>query len=498
MAFDLLYQSMDTATQRQKNTPLVDDLRLDVLLHAMAGEDQRTEEACGRVLLSPLTDVRSIAARREVRKEVAAHPQLFQTLLTCARKAMDGAARYAEFQKPRYDRVISNQKKLLTEVTIARVNLKALSRMHAAVAAENAVFCGGAVTELMKMIRDRFSPEHITQMEELLNRLDSLKQSDNLMLSASIGNGLRPAKVVLNSLDEPVKGRRRRMTEAGIAIPLSSVGLIRNAEDIVQSAVYPLLDTVAAFNKSTLAFCQKLSFQLGFYLGCVRLQKQLRAIGVPLCEPQIEESGGIESTALRNVGLALQERSMPNGNTADFSGKRLILITGVNQGGKTTFLRSVGQAQLMAQCGMFVAAEAYRCPLYQGIHTHFPSGEDTACGMGLLDVELHKMSGIVDGIRPHSLLLLNETFQTTMPLDAKYLAENTVQAFIDSGITVIFVTHLYAYAASEYEKLPAGTLFLRAERGSAAHNAFVLREGKPFVSAAGDDLYREVLSMGKR
>ena len=492
MAFDLLFTPAEPVTGRYTHNPLVEDLRLDVLLHAMAGDDTRTEEACRQVLLTPLTDARAIAARRAVRGDVTAHPRLFQTLLACARRAMDGAARYAEFQKPRYDRIIPHAKKLLTEITIARLNLKALGGMQAAVAAEAGAFGSSAAAELAAVIRSRFSQETIARMEGRLTELESLKQSDDLMLSASIGNGLKPANVVLNSLSEPIRGRQRRMAEPGIAISLFSVGLIRNADEIVQNAVYPLLDMVAVFNTDVLAFCERLSFQLGFYLGCLRLREQLHALGVPLCEPQIGD-GGMESANLRNAGLALQEHSAPTGNTVDFRGKRRILITGVNQGGKTTFLRSMGQAQLMAQCGMFVAADAYRCPLYRGIHTHFPSGEETASGMGLLDVELHKLSGIVDAIRPHSLLLLNETFQTTMPPDAKYLAETMVQALADSGITVVFVTHLYAYAVAAYEKRPVDTLFLRAERGGAGKRAYVLREGKPYSSAAGGDVYREVL-----
>ena len=48
------------------------------------------------------------------------------------------------------------------------------------------------------------------------------------------------------------------------------------------------------------------------------------------------------------------------GNCADANGKNLVIITGANQGGKSVFLRSIGLAQLMMQCGMFVTAEALK------------------------------------------------------------------------------------------------------------------------------------------
>ena len=64
------------------------------------------------------------------------------------------------------------------------------------------------------------------------------------------------------------------------------------------------------------------------------------------------------------------------------------MITGANQGGKSTFLRSVGLAQLMMQCGMFVAAESLRASVGQRLFTHYKREEDAAMESGKLDEEL--------------------------------------------------------------------------------------------------------------
>ncbi len=492
MTFDLLFG--ESGEDGCGPDTLAEDLRLDLLLSAMSDGDGRTAEACRQVLLRPLTDAAAISARCEVRRDVSAHSRLFEAWLSAAREALDGAARYAEAQNPRYDRIIPNQKKLITEAEIARLNLKALRRIHASVADAPKAFCSEAVGQWIAAVRLRYAEANLSRIEARLDQLDSLRQSDDLTLSAAIGKGLKPVSVVLNGLAGPAQGRRPRRKEKETAIPLSSIALIQNAEEIVQSAVLPLYQAVAGFNANLRRFFEKLSFQLSFYLGCVRLRTRLEALGVPLCEPAFRpETDLFESRNLQNAGLALLEKAVPTGNDVCFSGKRLVLVTGVNQGGKTTFLRSVGQAQLMAQCGLFVAAESYVCPVFSGIYTHFPSGEDATRQMGLLDVELQKLSRIVDRIRPRGLLMMNESFQTTMPQDAKYLADLTVRAFVDAGVTVLFVTHLYAYASQQYEEHRADVLCLRARRPVGGKGAFVMKEGEPYTSASGTELFREML-----
>ena len=73
---------------------------------------------------------------------------------------------------------------------------------------------------------------------------------------------------------------------------------------------------------------------------------------------------------LTELSMALYHRKAPVGNDCDFAGKMLLIVTGANQGGKSTFLRSIGIAQIMLQSGMFVAAG------------HFESGISTACRTG--------------------------------------------------------------------------------------------------------------------
>ena len=114
-------------------------------------------------------------------------------------------------------------------------------------------------------------------------------------------------------------------------------------------------------------------------------------------------------------------------------GKDLVIITGANQGGKSTFLRSVGLAQVMMQCGMFVAAEAFRSTVCDALFTHYKREEDEAMRSGKFDEELARMSQIVDHITPRSLILFNELFAATNVREGSEIGRQIVTALLEQG-----------------------------------------------------------------
>jgi DNA mismatch repair ATPase MutS len=110
-----------------------------------------------------------------------------------------------------------------------------------------------------------------------------------------------------------------------------------------------------------------LTAELAFYIGCLNLREQLAKKGEPMCwpEPLPATERKHSFRGLYDVCLSLCLRQRVIGNNANADEKDLIIITGANQGGNSTFLRSVGLAQLMTQAGMFVPAESFSanmCP----------------------------------------------------------------------------------------------------------------------------------------
>jgi DNA mismatch repair ATPase MutS len=183
------------------------------------------------------------------------------------------------------------------------------------------------------------------------------------------------------------------------------------------------------------------------------------------------------------------------GNAVQADGKYLVIITGANQGGKSTFLRSIGLAQVMMQCGLFVPAESFSANVCVRLFTHFRRKEDATMQSGKLDEELSRMSEIVGQITPQSIVLFNESFAATNEREGSEIARQIVSALVEKHITVFFVTHLSEFTRRMYDQHLENALFLRAERQPDGKRTFKLIEGEPLETSYGEDVYQQVFGI---
>ena len=161
---------------------------------------------------------------------------------------------------------------------------------------------------------------------------------------------------------------------------------------------------------------QDVRSELAFYIGCLNLYEQLQQNRHGMFSDSATFTKRHRSIRCMHVSLALQIKAQVIGNDFSADNQSLFIVTGANQGGKTTFLRSVGQAQLMMQCGMFVAAEAYSSHICKGVYTHFKKEEDTQMKSGRFDEELACMNDIANHLSAGALMLFNESFAATNDL----------------------------------------------------------------------------------
>jgi len=237
-----------------------------------------------------------------------------------------------------------------------------------------------------------------------------------------------------------------------------------------------------------------LRFELGFYLAALNLRDLLDRKGQSRCFPDPVGSGEVDLTArgLYDPCLCVAGVVPVVASDVDLAGKSLLVITGANRGGKSTFLRALGLAQLMMQSGMFVAADAFRGNVGTGVFTHYRREEDATMTRGKFDEELSRASAMVDAVGPGALVLFNESFASTNEREGAEIARQLVHALLDSGVKVAYVTHMYELAHSLWSEGRADAEFLLAERLADGRRTFRLVEGEPLPTSHGVDLYRRI------
>jgi hypothetical protein len=242
------------------------------------------------------------------------------------------------------------------------------------------------------------------------------------------------------------------------------------------------------------SFFKMLRIELAFYIGCLNLYEQLVRMGEPVSFPLPAAAGERRHSfrGLYDVCLALTMQQKIVGNDVNADNKELVIITGANQGGKSTFLRSIGLAQLMMQCGMFAPAESFSANICSALFTHYKREEDAGMESGKLDEELGRMSDIVDNITPDSMVLFNESFAATNEREGSEIARQIVCALLEKRIKEFFVTHLYEFPQGIYEHKMENVIFLRADRKADGKRTFKLIEDVPLQTSFGEDLHQRV------
>jgi DNA mismatch repair ATPase MutS len=126
---------------------------------------------------------------------------------------------------------------------------------------------------------------------------------------------------------------------------------------------------------------------------------------------------------------------------------RIGILTGPNQGGKTTYTQMLGLCQILAQAGIWVPAARARISPVDNIYTHYPLEEQVAKGTGRFGDKAQRLSQIFSRGTRHSLILLNESLASTNAGESLYIAQDIVRALRRLGARAMFATHLHELAA---------------------------------------------------
>jgi DNA mismatch repair protein MutS len=225
----------------------------------------------------------------------------------------------------------------------------------------------------------------------------------------------------------------------------------------------PLFSELSSFCARHAVFCdplaQRIDRELHFYLSYLEFAARLAPLAFSF--PMVSETKAIAIAGGFDLALAatLEPGTPPVLNDLHLSGgERTAVVTGPNQGGKTTFARMVGQVHYLALLGLPVPAASATLFLCDTVFTHFERQESIGGPGGKLHDDMVRIHAILERASPRSLVILNEIFTSTTLEDASRLSRAIAAKLLGRDILSLWVTFL-----DELARLSDGTVSMVAE-----------------------------------
>ncbi|HLO31111.1 MAG TPA: hypothetical protein VK249_18325 [Anaerolineales bacterium] len=332
-------------------------------------------------------------------------------------------------------------------------------------------------------------PKYQSLVKELPVLLSRLQGCTSITIGVNLDSSLRPVQATLLSVNEkpftdqsllnrlfgvrtdregiaPLHSVPQRFVEGPYGFPISSdlgwaidpmmVPLFADLSKILEKTAIPIADKLnqyAGFHEQLFA---ELRQALIFYLGAIRFIQRFQALGLPMCRPQIAPAAErrCEVKASYNVHLVLKHFETEDGTGSAIVRNdiligpdgQIIILTGPNRGGKTTYMQGVGVVHILALLGCYVPGEqAFISPL-DHLFTHFPLEEKPDSDAGRFGEEAIRLGKIFEQVTRDSLVLLNESLSSTSFGESLYLAQDIVRILRRVGARAIYSTHLHELA----------------------------------------------------
>ena len=190
----------------------------------------------------------------------------------------------------------------------------------------------------------------------------------------------------------------------------------------------------------------RLEEEVQFYLSYYRFQKKCQKQGFVFVEPTCEQNRPMEASGVYDLALAcvnyLQDKEVVSNDFTYADGEQFFVVNGPNQGGKTTFARSVGQLVYFTKMGLDVNAVSANIHYFTDLLTHFSVEESMESGQGKLMEELNRLSPIMRTRCRQAFVIINELFTTAAHYDGCIMGARVLEHFTGCDCKGVYVTHL--------------------------------------------------------
>lgn len=231
---------------------------------------------------------------------------------------------------------------------------------------------------------------------------------------------------------------------------LSASMLEKAMLEVLEKTTPDFFEKLSKFNDEFSDFLDKiivrLEKELQFYMTFYNFQQEMQENGCKFTKVKKSENGKFVAKEVSDIMLAytngLFKRPTVSNNVDYEKEERFLIVSGPNQGGKTTYARSLGQMIFLKKLGLDVPAGEAELPYFKHILTHFSVEESMETGCGKLKEELLRLSPMMQKEVEDAYIVINELFTTAANYDAFIMGERVLKHFINKGCYGVYVTHI--------------------------------------------------------